>query len=285
LPQKYRHDPLIKDILIDLESRFSKHIVSVFGIGSYFDDNLPDNWIKNDVDLIVIVNSLEIIPKQDWTEVRYEKKQIGDKEIWMGFNTLKGLQNREQNKKESFANYEWSLLDLKLPENSVLLYGRNVRNQLPELSHLQFDYDNVLIRSLYHLNKCFNNSSTLESMRELSKGIFKFGFYLCVYFDSKFRFTSVVKIVERLKLPVSNRKIISAINSYLEEAVIFRMTSQFKTEFTSLRDDFVKFVLSLLTNGTLHKKMEKSEAIEFFRESFGGFGHLIRFVKKSEILS
>ncbi|TET00478.1 MAG: hypothetical protein E3J90_03910 [Promethearchaeota archaeon] len=60
------------------------------------------------------------------------------------------------------------------------------------------------------------------------------------------------------------------------------MTSQFKTEFTSLRDDFVKFVLSLLTNGTLHKKMEKSEAIEFFRESFGGFGHLIRFVKKLE---
>ena len=85
--QKYRHDPLIKNVLTDLTSRFSKHIVSVFGIGSYFNDDLPSNWIKNDVDLVVIVDSLEIVPKQDWTEVRYEKKRIGDKEIWMGFNT------------------------------------------------------------------------------------------------------------------------------------------------------------------------------------------------------
>ena len=81
-------DPLIKEVLSDLNSRFSGHIVSVFGIGSYFDEKLPPNWIKNDVDLVVIVDSLEIVPKQDWTEVRYEKKQVGDKEIWIGFNTL-----------------------------------------------------------------------------------------------------------------------------------------------------------------------------------------------------
>ena len=62
------------------------------------------------------------------------------------------------------------------------------------------------------------------------------------------------------------------------------MTSQFKSEFAPLRDDFVKFVLSLLTSGILHKKMEKLEIIEFFRESFGGFGHLIRFVKKLNAL-
>ena len=174
------------------------------------------------------------------------------------------------------------MLDLKLPENSVLLYGRNVRNQLPEVSSLQFDYDNVLIRSLYHLNKCFNDSATLESMREFTKGVFKFGFYLCVYFDPQFRFTSVVKIAEKIKLLVSIRKINSVINSYFEEAIIFRMTSKFKTEFAILRDNFVKFLLSLLTNGTLHKKMEKPAIIRFFRESFGGFGHLIRFVKKLE---
>ena len=282
--QKYGQDPLIKNILTDLKSRFSKHVVSVFGIGSYFDDNLPDNWIKNDVDLIVIVDSLKTIPKQDWTEVRYEKKQIGDKEIWIGFNTLEGLQNREQNKKESFANYEWSLLDLKLPENSVLLYGRNVRNQLPEVSRLQFDYDNVLIRSLYHLNKSFKDNSSLESMREFTKGVFKFSFYLCIYFDSQFRLTSIVKIGEKIKLLVSDKKINSNINSYLEEAVIFRMTSQFKNEFASLRDEFVKFVLSLLMNGTLHQQMTRPALIRFFRETFGGFGYLIRFVKKLETL-
>ena len=167
--QKYRQDPLIKNILTDLKSRFSKHIVSVFGIGSYFNEDLPSNWIKNDVDLVVILNSLEIVPKQDWTEVRYEKKRIGDKEIWMGFNTLKGFKNRELFQKESFANYEWSLLDLKLAENSVLLYGQNVRNQLPEVSNLQFDYSNILIRSLYHLNKSFNNNLSPKSMRDFTK--------------------------------------------------------------------------------------------------------------------
>jgi len=84
-------DPLIKDILDDLESRFSGQIVSVFGIGSYFDENLPPNWIKNDIDLVVIVDSLEGVPKQDWTEVRYEKKRVGGKEIWIGFNSLQEL--------------------------------------------------------------------------------------------------------------------------------------------------------------------------------------------------
>ena len=69
-------DPLIKEVLDDLESRFSEHIVSVFGIGSYFDGNLPPNWIKNDVDLVVIVDSLESVPKQDWTEKRFEKKHF-----------------------------------------------------------------------------------------------------------------------------------------------------------------------------------------------------------------
>ena len=282
--QKYRQDPLIKDILTDLESRFSGQIVSVFGIGSYFKDDLPSNWIKNDVDLVVIVDSLEIIPKQDWTEVRYEKKQLEGKEIWIGFNTLEGFKNREQFQKESFASYEWSLLDLKLPENSILLYGRNVRNQLPKVFYLQFDYDDVLIRSLYHLNKSFKDNSSLESMREFTKGVFKFSFYLCIYFDSQFRLTSIVKIGEKIKLLVSDKKINSNINSYLEEAVIFRMTSQFKIEFPSLRDNFVKFVFSLLTRGTLHVKMEKPAIIKFFRESFGGFGHLIRFVKKLETL-
>ncbi len=281
--QKYRQDTLIKNILNNLESRFSKHIVSVFGIGSYFNEDLPSNWTNNDVDLVVIVDFLEIVPKQEWTEVRYEKKRIDDKEIWIGFNTLEGFKNRDLFQKESFANYEWSLLDLKLPENSVLLYGRNIRNQLPEVSNLKFDYNNVLIRSLYHLNKSFNNNLSPKSMRDFTKGVFKFSFYLCVYFDSQFRLTSVVQIAEKIRLLISRKRIDSNINSYLEEAVIFRMTSQFKIEFASLRDEFVKFVFSLLMNGTLHKQMTRPALIKFFSESFGGFGHLIRFVKSLEM--
>ena len=281
--QKYGQDPLIKNILTDLESRFSKHIVSVFGIGSYFDENLPPNWIKNDVDLVVVVDSLKTIPKQDWTEVRYEKKRVGDKEIWIGFITLEGLKNRELFRKESFANYEWSLLDLKLPENSVLLYGRNIRNQLPEVTVLQFDYDNILIRSLYHLNKTFKEDASFEAMREFTKGVFKLGFYLCICFDSQYRFTSIIKIAAKIKQLVTRRKIDSVIMSYFEESIIYRMTSQFKTEFTSLRDDFVKFVFTRLERGSFHKKIVNLELIKFLNKSFGGFGYLIRFAKNYRI--
>ncbi len=85
MSKNYAQDHLIKDLIEDLESRFSDNLVSVFGLGRYFDQNLPPNWIKNDVDLVAIVDSLESIPKQDWTEVRYEKKQVGAKEIRIGF--------------------------------------------------------------------------------------------------------------------------------------------------------------------------------------------------------
>ena len=94
-------DPLIKEVLGDLESRFSGHVVSVFGIGSYFDESLPPKWIKNDVDLVVIVDSLEAIPKQNWVKIRCEKKRVGDKEVWIGFNSLQGIKDRDQFIKES----------------------------------------------------------------------------------------------------------------------------------------------------------------------------------------
>ena len=273
-------DLLIKIVLEDLESRFSESIISVLGIGSYFDEKLPHNWVKNDVDLVVIVNSLENIPKQDWTEVRFEKKQVEDKEIWIGFNSLKGLKDKEQFQKESFANYEWSLIDLKLPENSALLFGRNVREELPEVTKLKFDYDNILIRGLYHLNNSYREKDTPKAMREFTKGVFKFGFYLCVYLDPQFRFTSTVKIAEKIKILVSSGKIDSAVNSYLEEAVIYRMTSEFKSEFKSLRDDFVKFAFTLLVSGSVRQKMGKPELIKLVSVSFSGLAYLVRFARK-----
>ena len=154
---------------------------------------------QNDVDLVVIVDSLENISKQDWTEVRYEKKQVGDREIWIGFNSLEGVKNPELFRKQSFASYQWNLLDLRLPSNSALLFGRNVRNELPKINAIQFDYDDILVRGLYHLNNSFKEGITPKAMREFTKGIFKFGFYLCIYFDPHFRFTSIVKIGERIK--------------------------------------------------------------------------------------
>ena len=83
---KTSENAILEEILDDLQKRFSDNIISIFGIGSYFDDSLPKDWIKNDLDIIVIVKSLETIPKPAWTDVRYEKKKIDDHEVWLGFN-------------------------------------------------------------------------------------------------------------------------------------------------------------------------------------------------------
>jgi len=197
------------------------------------------------------------------------------------FNTQ---EDRKQFLKESFANYEWNLIDLKLSENSALLYGQNIRAELLEITTLKFDYDDILIRSFYHLNNSFKEGITPKAMREFTKGVFKFGFYLCVYFDSQFRFTSIVKIAEKIKLLVSNDKIDSIINAYLEEAVIYRMTSQFKSEFKSLRNNFVKFALSSLESGSVRQRMDKTDLIKLLSVSFGGLAYLVRFVRKLEAL-
>lgn len=218
----------------------------------------------------------------DRSEVR--KKQLGDKEIWIGFNSLEGVKNREQFRKQSFANYAWSLLELKLPDNSALLYGQNIRDELPEVAALEFDYNDIIVRSLYHLNNSFKEGITPRAMREFTKGAFKFGFYLCVYFDPQFRFTSIVKIAEKIKQLVSSEKICNIFNAYFEEAVIYRITSQFKSEFKSLRDDFVNFVFSSLESGSAHQKMKKTEIIELLSVTFSGLGYLVSFARKLDVL-
>lgn len=121
---------IIKRIIDDLVARYSDNIIAIYGIGSFFDDSLPPNWVKIDLDIIVIVKSLEGIPKQDWTEVRYKKKMLDGYQVWLGFNTVKAYQERDTFNKESFSNYEWSLIDIKHPENSKLVYGKDIRDQL-----------------------------------------------------------------------------------------------------------------------------------------------------------
>ena len=144
-------DPLLEKILSELLEDFSDNIISIYGIGSYFDDRLPPDWMKNDVDLIIIVKDLEKIPKQEWTDVRYERKKFDDYEAWYWFLTREALQNKELFEKQTFSNYKWSLLDIKHTENSVLLHGEDIRPELPELENIPFDYDDLFVRSPYML--------------------------------------------------------------------------------------------------------------------------------------
>ena len=133
-----------------------------------------------------------------------------------------------------------------------------------------------------HLDNSFKERNTPRAMREFTKGVFKFGFYLSIYFDPQFRFTSIIKIAEKIKQLVSSDKSGNNINFYFEEAVIYRITSQFKSEFKSLRDDFVKFAFFLLASGFAHQKIDKTELIKLLNKSFSGLGYLIHFARKLE---
>jgi micrococcal nuclease len=278
----YIQDPLVDSIISDLLNRYSAEIVAIYGIGSYFDNSLPPEWEKNDLDIVVMVKTLEKIPKQDWTEVRYEKKELEGHQAWLGFNTINAYQNQDNFHKESFSNYEWSLIELKNPENSTLLYGADIRDQLPETTHLKFDYDDILARGLYHLDKSFSEKESPVARKEFSKGIFKTAFLLCTFFDSTYNKTSIIEVGSSLKNLIINDEGLGKMNEFFEEALVFRIVGQFKSDFINIRRNFILFLFSLLNEGKLHKKMDFQEILKYLSISFGGFSYLIQEIKKIE---
>ncbi|MFX1425029.1 MAG: hypothetical protein ACFFBE_01150 [Promethearchaeota archaeon] len=270
-----KEDSVVKIVIEDLIARYKDEIIAIYGIGSYFDEEIPPSWEKKDVDIIIIVKSLKSFPKVDWTEVKFQRRRIEGKEIWIGFNTLEGYQSKELFNSQSFSNYEWSVLDIKYPQNSVLLFGYDIRDQLPEVKNFKFDFDDILARGLYHLDKCLGERNQKTAKKEFSKGVFKIGFYLCKYFNSDFRDTRILRIGEKLKETSKYVKEIKDILSYFEETIIFRTTGYYITKFEELREEFITFIFSLLENGGLHKKMPNNELNNYLKSSFSGFPHLI----------
>ncbi len=279
-------DSIISNIINYLEDSFRDNIISVYGIGSYFDKTLPSDWKNTDIDVIVIVNSFDKIPKLEWTQVRYETKNIENFNVWLGYNTLQGLKEKEVFAKESFANYEWSLLDLKCQGNSQLLYGKDIRNQLPKISALKYDFDDIFVRCLYHLDKSLKESKssgkTLVSKREFTKAVFKFGFYLCKYFDKSYYLTSVLNISIHIKNLQIEDKIKKNMLHFMEESKIFRRTDKFSTDFKILRKNFILFIFSLLRNGALHRKLEFQELVNYLEKKFNGLPYLTRYIKTAK---
>ncbi len=74
------------------------------------------------------------------------------------------------------ANYEWSLIELKLPENFKFLYGLDIRNKLSDIENIEFDYNDILARALYHLEICLKQ---LTSRKEKNIAM-KFPYWLFV---------------------------------------------------------------------------------------------------------
>ncbi|MHA1914542.1 MAG: hypothetical protein ACW97V_09290 [Promethearchaeota archaeon] len=268
---------LLQPIIQELKSRHSENLLAIYGIGSFFDENLPTLWIKTDIDLILIVKSIEDIPKEDW-EKRFYPRSIEGYEVFLGYNTLDMYQNKKNFREFSVANYEWALIELAEPENSVLLHGQDIRDRLPNIDNLIFDFDDILARGVYHIEKSLREKDDANAMRELSKSIFKTGFYFCVYFSQNFRFTSFLEISKQLK-SIDNARV-RKMSIFFEESLIFRENNQFNRNFKKLRDDFTRFLIDSLLSGKLHRGVDSSELKIFLTKYFGGFPFIIRSLNK-----
>ena len=272
-------------IVQDLVERFSKNIISIYGIGSFFDRKLPGDWIKNDIDMLCIVKDMEKIPKtQDWSDVR---KLDYDKDPYTAnvfFNSLEGLKHKEIYEKESWANYKWALLDFKIPVNSVVLYGKHLFDELPEIDSISFDYEDLLRHAFYSLNLCFKLKNKEASMKRFTKGVFKFGFLICVYFDESFRYTSIFDIASKISELEKEGKIGTFFYETILACVKYRRGIPFSEEFSSLRKEFVIYCFFLLFDENLWKKYDWKEIIEFCNTTYKGLDSLEDMAKRERNL-
>lgn len=279
-------DNITTSIIKYLQTNLKGEIISIFGIGSYFDKNLPSDWRNTDIDVIVIVSTLDKITKLDWTDVRYEVRKFDNHNVWIGYNTIQGLKTKKLFVQESFANYEWSLIDLKFKENSQLLYGKDIREQIPDPFSFDFDYNDILARCLYHLDRSLKESKIREdstkAMIEFTKAVFKFGFYICLFFNKRYYLTSVHSVSLQLSKLLLDNNIQKIMLNFMTESIIYRRTNKFSKKFEILRKNYVLFTLSLLRSGILHRKYEFQELLTFLKNKFNGMPYLISYLKKAK---
>ena len=114
------NESLVEKLIENLKSRFRDNIIAIYGIGSYFDDSLPSTWKANDIDFIIIVKDTKLISKGEWDK-RYLTKKIEGQDVFYGLYTIESFQDKQIFNKIYGANYEWSLIEMKHPENSKLL--------------------------------------------------------------------------------------------------------------------------------------------------------------------
>ncbi len=272
-------------IVKDLVGKFSDNIISINGIGSYFDRKLPDDWIKNDIDIICIVKNIEKIPKtQDWTEVRRLNYKRNHYIANVFFNSLDGLKRKEVYEKESWANFKWALLDFKIPQNSVILYGKSLVDELPELDSIHYDFEDLLRHVYYHLNACFKLKNAEKSMNRFTKGVFKFAFLTCVYFDEFFQSTSIIDITSKIMELVKDGKIDAFLHKIILTCVKYRCGIQIPEEFSLLRRNFIAFCFYLQLEGKLWKKYEWEEIIRLCHTTYNGLYALEDIAKRERNL-
>ncbi len=272
-----KSSPLIDGVIDDLRKELKANLIAVYGIGSHFTSQ-KSLFSANDIDLIAIVKSTKSLGK-------FSKKEIGKKHIFIGYNTIESYNDKKIFDEISGANYEWALICIKHPENSKLLYGTDIRDQIPETNNIQFNYDNILIRGFYHLERSFKavEKDLAKAKREYSKAMFKFGYYFCVLHDTSFRYVSLTeirKMLEQLYKPDTSER---QTFIYFEEAFEYRLKGDYNSDFHRLQFKTRYYFISLLRNGKTHRPMDYGEIKAFFSKYFGGLPILKVFVRNLEI--
>jgi len=173
---------------------------------------------------------------------------------------------------------------MKHVENSKLIFGKDIRAQLPDHRKFEFNYDDILSRSFYYLEKSLKNEmeskDVQESMKNFTKSVFKFAFYFCVYFDKDFHSTSIRKIANKIEILCKKDKFDKKLLDFLKECIYFRRKNHFETDFSKLRYRFILYLFSLISKGNLHRKMDYGEIVSVLRYSFKGFPYLMQIAKK-----
>ncbi len=269
-------------IIEELKVKLKNNLIAAYGIGSFFDSSLPNEFKKGDVDIIAVVQSLKKLPKQDWTEARFETKDIKGIPAIIHYNALELYQSKEAFEKYSWSNYEWSVVELKNDKNSLFLYGQDIRDQLPDIKH--YDYDGILKRALFHLDKSFRHclppKDEFEAQREFSKGVFKFSFYLCAYFNKDFQLTSITHIARKLETLITECKVNEGFFDNFKKSLAYRKNGSFGPDFERIRLEFLLGVFSALSTGKLHKKLKYNDLQDYLKNSFKGLRNLVSLAEK-----
>jgi len=146
---------------------------------------------------------------------------------------------------------------------------------------LKFNFEDILARGLYHIEKSLKEKKIDRiSQKELSKGIFKIAFYIMLFYNKEFRYTSIIKIEKKLKEDVEKIRNIKDFLEFIQEAKVFRTVGNFKSDFKILRRNLILIIVDLLKSGALHKKYNMDGIKIIFSKYFGGFPCLMRFISK-----
>ncbi len=151
-----------------------------------------------------------------------------------------------------------------------------------------------MARALYHLDKCLNqltsrkekdkDKAKVTAMKEFTKAVFKYSFYICIFYDSTFHFTSNHNIERKIFELVESKKFDELGLYFLTESIHFRKEQEFNEPFKHLLRKFTEYIFNLLGNGKLHRPMKYQELRKYLEKIFRGLPYLIRVLDNAKQL-